>query len=171
MSSSKDTNPKDMIGSTKLPLDLVPSTIQVYAAMSFLEGALKYGKFNWRIAGVRFSIYLSAIKRHLAKLEDGEWADPETKVPHLASIIASAGIIADAQMCGKLLDDRAPAAPSPELIDRQTELVSHLTKLFEDCDPYQYTIEDSENAHTRVDGRVLSEVPCVPESKKGKSCP
>ena len=155
---TKPTNPKDAIGSGKLPLDLVPSSVETYAAMSFLEGALKYGRFNWRIAGVRFSIYLGAMKRHIKKLEDGEWADPVTKVPHISSIIACAGIIGDARLCGKLTDDRAPAAPSAAFIDEQQELVAHLKEMFKDHAPYQYTIEDSEHGHTRIDGRVLSKI-------------
>ena len=164
MSGSKDTNPKDVVSSTKLDMSLVPSTIPTYAAMALTEGALKYGRYNWRIAGVRMSIYMSAMQCHIAKLNDGEWADPDTTVPHLASIIACAGIIADAKLCGKLTDDRPPVAPVSELIDAQVHLVAHLKELFKEHDPHQFTIEDSDHAHTRVDGRVLREVPRVPES-------
>ena len=49
----KASNPKDAIGSRKLMLHVVPSTVDIYAALGFTEGALKYGKFNWRVAGVR----------------------------------------------------------------------------------------------------------------------
>jgi hypothetical protein len=169
--SQKDTNPKDQIGSTKLPLDLVPSTLEVYAALAFLEGALKYGRFNWRIAGVRTSIYLSALKRHLKKFEDGEWDDRKTKVPHLASILACTGIILDAFSCGKLNDDRAPAAPDTgDIIDEMAPFVAHLKELFKDHNPHQYTIRDSEHAHTRIDGSVLSEISRELEGQKRPSC-
>lgn len=171
MTTTKDTNPKDVVGGTKLPLDLVPSSVEVFAAMAFCEGALKYGKFNWRVAGVRMSVYISAIKRHLKKLEDGEWADPVTRVPHISSIIACAGIIGDASLCDKLTDDRAPAAPSPEFIDRQVELVAHLKDLFAEHNPKQFTIEDSDRDYQRIDRRVLSEVPCITPSKERASGP
>jgi len=138
---AKLTNPKDMIGSDKLPMHVVPSTVTAYTALAFLEGALKYGQFNWRVAGVRFSIYASALERHLAKLKNGEWADPVTKVPHLASIIACAGILIDAKVCGKLNDDRPPAAPVGELIDGLSGTVVHLKHLFREHDPFQPTLE------------------------------
>ena len=140
---TKATNPKDDIGGKKLPLDLVPDSLICYAAMSFLEGALKYGKFNWRIAGVRASIYIAAMRRHLAKFVAGEWADPVTRVPHLASVIACSGIILDAQLCGKLVDDRPPMHPTAKLIDGMIGHIDHLKQLFDGHDPHQNTIEDS----------------------------
>jgi hypothetical protein len=70
----KLTNPKDAIGSSKVPLHLVPETMRAYAAVAFLEGALKYGTANWRVAGVRTSIYYSALQRHLSKWWNGEEA-------------------------------------------------------------------------------------------------
>jgi hypothetical protein len=139
---TKPSNPKDMIGGKKLPLHLVPPAVNIYASLAFLEGALKYGKFNWRVAGVRFSIYLDAVERHLAKLADGEWCDPETKVPHLANIIACCGIILDAKQNDKLTDDRAPAAlRTSALIDGLQGNVAHLQDLFKAHNPTQYTIE------------------------------
>ncbi len=144
MIDTKPTNPKDAIGSKKLALHLVPSIVSTYAALGFTEGALKYGKYNWRVAGVRMSIYLDAIYRHLAKLQNGEWADKETRVPHIASIIACSGIIADAYASGKLTDDRPPAQELlPDWIDNQgREITAHLQELFKDYSPHQHTILD-----------------------------
>lgn len=141
---AKPTNPKDVIGSGKLPLELVPDTIEAEVALAFLEGALKYGRFNWRIAGVRASIYRAALRRHLMKWWNGQDRDPKTRVKHLASIIACAGILLDAELCGKLTDDRPPAAPIDELIDDADEIVAHLKRMFEGHNPKQYTIKDSE---------------------------
>lgn len=142
--TTKLTNPKDLIGSDKLPLHLVPDTISIFAATAFLEGALKYGQFNWRIAGVRSSIYISALERHIKKYKNGEDADPKTRVHHLASIIACAGIMLDAELLGKLNDDRPPRAPMSALIDGFEETVVHLKQMFRRHEPYHYTIEDSE---------------------------
>lgn len=141
--ADKDTNPKDAIGSNKLPLSIVPSTLVIYASLGYLEGALKYGKFNWRIAGVRSSIYLDALKRHIADYENGEDCDPNTLVPHLSNALACLGILLDAKVCGKLNDDRAPRAPIGNLIRSLEAEVVRLKLLFKDHHPYQYTIDDS----------------------------
>lgn len=144
--SSKATNPKDAVGSTKLPLHLVPDTLVVFAAESFLEGALKYGAYNWRVAGVRASIYKSALQRHLAAWWNGEEADPDTGVPHLASVIACAGIVLDAKLCGKLNDDRPPLAPVAALIRYQATRVAALKEQFKEHSPHHYTRLYSEGA-------------------------
>lgn len=138
----KPTNPKDAIGSNKLPLHLVPSALNIYASLAFLEGALKYGAGNYRAIGVRFSIYIAALERHLQKVKDGEWADKTTGVPHFSSILACVGIILDAKHCGKLTDDRLPSVPTAQLIQEMEAHVPRLKKQFEHCHPKHYTILD-----------------------------
>lgn len=142
--NTKLTNPKDAVGSKKLMMHLVPSIVDIYAALAFTEGALKYGKYNWRVAGVRYSVYLDAIHRHLAQLQNGDDADPETLVPHLASIIACCGIIADAGHVGKLTDDRPPSAhKSKSHLEETAAITAHLRELFKGHNPKQYTIHDT----------------------------
>lgn len=141
---SKPTNPKDALAVTKLPLHLVPDTIEAYAALAFAEGAAKYGAYNWRVAGVLASVYHSAMKRHLASWHNGEEADPVTGVPHLASVIACAGILLDAKLCGKLTDDRPPAAAIGEHIRSAEAEVAKVLALFADRRPRHFTIADSE---------------------------
>lgn len=124
---TKPTNPKDAIGSGKLPLSLVPDIIRIYAAMAFAEGDHKYRGFNWRVAGVRHSIYWDALSRHLMRYQAGEDCDPATGVPHLASALACIGIILDAQLVGKLTDDRPPSATDTSvLIDYATGVVREM---------------------------------------------
>lgn len=151
---SKPTNPKDIVASDRLPLHLVPSTINAYASLAFLEGALKYGAYNWRMAGIRMSVYIAALERHLDKFKNGEWADPKTRVPHLSSVIACAGIILDAMLADKATDDRAPVVPLGELHDQLQETTRHLKGLFGDRSPYHYTIADAQPGASR-----LSEAP------------
>lgn len=140
----KNTNPKDAIGSSKLPLHLVPDSLSCFAALAFLEGALKYGQFNWRVAGVRASIYLSAMERHMRKWKAGEDSDPRTGVPHLASIVACAAIIMDADLCGKLNDDRPPPVHAlPRTIDALAKNTTELQKLFHNESPMQYTRQNT----------------------------
>jgi hypothetical protein len=136
----KPSNPKDIIGTNKVPLGLVPGTALAYQALGHLEGNLKYGLVNWREAGVRTSIYLDAMLRHIEKFKDGEWEDPETKVPHLGSICACANIIIDAYECGKLEDDRPKSAPTGKVVDRLAGNVKHLRELFKEHNPAHYTI-------------------------------
>lgn len=139
---TKLTNPKDDIGMTKVPMHLIPGSAKAYLAMAFLEGALKYGKYNWRVAGVRASIYLDAMERHLEKFKGGDWCDPITRVPHLASIMACCAIILDAEHVGKLTDDRPPLADMEELFESLVGDVAELKELFKGHSPHQNTIED-----------------------------
>ena len=142
---TKDTNPKDAIGSTKLPLDLVPPLTVAYASLAHLNGALKYGKANWRKAGVRASIYAAAAKRHLDAWLDGEECDPDDGVPHLSAVLACVGIVLDARACGKLTDDRP--LRNPGYRDEITALTAHVKRLQElhkDKSPKHFTIKDSE---------------------------
>jgi hypothetical protein len=141
----KDSNPKDAIGVQKLPLSLVPWVTIAYGSLAHLCGALKYGKWNWRKSGVRASVYLDAIRRHLAKWESGEEVDEEG-VPHLGSIIAGVGIILDARAAGKLTDDRPPRVETGALFDQLTPIVKQLQERHKDKAPKHYTIEDSEMA-------------------------
>jgi Domain of unknown function (DUF5664) len=139
---TKPTNPKDAIGSKKLMLELVPDTVLVEVSLAFLEGALKYGRYNWRVAGVRSSIYRAALGRHLAKWWNGEDRDQKTRVKHLASAIACLSILLDAELVGKLTDDRPPAAPIGKLIEDNEGIAEHLRELFKGFSPHQYTIAD-----------------------------
>lgn len=143
---TKPSNPKDVIGSRKLHMSCVPWTLVVCAARALLEGMLKYGRFNWRMCGVRGSIYLDAIKRHIAKYENGQDIDPKTLIHHLDSAIGCLAIMRDAMLYKKFEDDRPPC-PDPDamarLIDGEEEQSAHLRELFKDHKPYQFTIADT----------------------------
>lgn len=142
----KDTNPKDAIGSTKLPLHLFPTTAIALGSLAFLEGALKYGRLNWRKAGVRATVYVDACKRHLDAWLEGEELAPDTKTPHLANALACIAIIIDARAAGKLVDDRNyGGAGYRALVDELTPHVAYLQALFADKHPRHYTIADNDN--------------------------
>lgn len=140
---AKPSNPKDIIGSDKLPLSLVPGTTKAYLTLGHFEGMLKYGLVNWRAAGIRVSIYLDALERHVEKFKNGEWSDPVTRVPHLANALCCLSIIVDAYECGKLVDDRPKQAPVAQLIDECAEIVVHLKRLYADKSPHHYTHEET----------------------------
>ncbi len=136
--NEKPSNPKDIIGSNKVPLGLVPASTMAYLAVGHLEGHLKYGLVNWREAGVRFSIYIDACIRHLEKLKEGEWADAETGVPHLANAGTCISILIDAHHCGKLIDDRPKGSPATEVMEEMAKVVIGLKQLYGDKKPVDY---------------------------------
>ncbi len=139
---SNSVNPKDAIGMNKLPLGLVPDTALAIFSLAFLEGATKYGRFNWRAVGVRSSIYHDALRRHIASWWNGEDTDPATGVPHLANAAACIAIILDAQAVEKLNDDRPPRAPVGSLLRQLASDVPRIKALFADANPPQLTIND-----------------------------
>lgn len=145
----KLSNPKDIIGSDKVPLSIVPGTTKAYLAIGHLEGMLKYGYVNWRAAGVRTSIYLDALERHIEKFKNGEWQDADTQVPHLANALACISIIVDAHECGMLTDDRPKQAPVGDVISRMSANVKHLRKLYGDCNPHHYTHEPPKQLNSK----------------------
>lgn len=117
------TNPKDIIGRTKPPLELIPAGAMVQEAMVFGLGAEKYGAFNWRQQAVSARVYVGAAMRHLASWMDGESIDGESGASHLAHARACLGILLDAEAIGKLEDDRPIPGNAAELIKRFTKQV------------------------------------------------
>lgn len=105
------TNPKDVIGVTKLPLRFIPPSSLAFLARVMELGATKYGSMNWRQNDVRATIYFEAALRHIWSALDGEELDPESGQPHAAHAMACMAILLDAKATGNLIDDRfAPGA-------------------------------------------------------------
>lgn len=105
---TQGVNPKDLIGSMKVDLDLIPGPAEVQCALALTDGAVKYGPYNWREQGkpVQARVYTSAARRHLKKWFDGEDVDPESGASHLGHVMACCAILIDAQACGQLADNR-----------------------------------------------------------------
>lgn len=99
-------------------------------------GMLKYGRTNFRVAGVRATIYIDAALRHL-----GAWleCDPDDGVPHPAAALSCLAILVDARAAGKLNDDRMVAGGYRKLVDALTPHVKRL----KDRNPKHYTIDDN----------------------------
>ena len=128
----KETNPKDQIAVGKVPLHLWPTTATSMGAIGLLDGMSKYGRSNWREAGVRASIYVSACQRHLAAWFEGEDTDPDSGLPHLGHALACLAILVDAQAADKLTDDRQYPGGYRKLIDELTPLVAMVNEKFAD---------------------------------------
>lgn len=143
--TTKPTNPKDAIGSDKIPLHLWPTTATVLGAMALLDGGLKYGRNNYRAVGVRASIYIDAANRHIMRYASGETLDPDSGLPHLAHALASIAILVDAEAAGKLNDDREIAGGLIEMLGEFTPHVKRLKELHKEKNPKHYTIKDNES--------------------------
>lgn len=115
-----DNNPKTAFGSAKPSITKVPPASLIYQALGMMNGAKKYGPYNWRENEVTASIYVDAAMRHLLAWFDGEAIAQDSGVPHLAHAIASLGIIIDALETGNLIDDRPLKGAAAELLARYT---------------------------------------------------
>lgn len=113
--SSKATNPKDGIGSRKWrKFESVPATVLWELGVAMMEGQLKYGRHNFRAAGVRASVYFEAALGHLTQWWEGEDTDPDTRLSHLVKAMASLAVLRDAMVQAEggkaelFVDDRPP---------------------------------------------------------------
>lgn len=123
---TKPSNPKDVIGSTKPPLSCIPTGPLYEVGAAMLDGSAKYGRHNWRVIGVRSSVYYDAALRHLMKWWEGEELDTDSGCHHLAHAVACCLIVRDAANLGQLTDDRPvpggdPTAGVKELIKQIKE--------------------------------------------------
>lgn len=141
--SDKPSNPKDVIGSDKLPVHLWPQSATALGSLALLDGALKYGRGNFRAIGVRASIYKDALDRHMGAWFEGEDNDPDSGLPHLAHALACLAILADAQAAGKLNDDRQYPGNHRAAMDALTPHVARLKAKHADKSPKHYTIKDA----------------------------
>jgi hypothetical protein len=108
MSELPDTNPKTAFGVQKCPMHLLPPPALHAEAHVFGLGAKKYGPYNWREHTVSSSVYQAAALRHLMAWWEGQETDPESGQSHLAHARACLAILIDAQVHGRLNDDRPP---------------------------------------------------------------
>lgn len=99
-------NPKDLIGSKKVSITKFPMTALVHGAHAMMNGASKYGPYNWRDNAVVASIYVDAAMRHLASWFEGEEVAEDSGVHHLGHAMACCAILLDAQATGNLYNDR-----------------------------------------------------------------
>jgi hypothetical protein len=108
MAEVKDTNPKDGIGVRKAPLSTLPGPVLFEVGLAMFEGSRKYARHNYRVAGVRASVYYDAAMRHLMAWWEGEDIDPESGLSHLVKAAACMVVIRDSMMQGNWNDDRPP---------------------------------------------------------------
>lgn len=155
--SWKETNPKDMVGVRKAGLSYVPMNVVAEMGLGMLDGGCKYGRHNYRAAGVRASVYFDAAMRHLIAWWEGEDLDPDTAeldaagqsvpgtgVHHVAKALTCLAVLRDAQLQGMCEDDRPPRSKPfyPEL----NRLAGVVIDRHAGKNPRHYTIADSKDS-------------------------
>ena len=144
---SKPTNPKDIIGSGKIPVHLAPTSAIAYMSLGLLDGLLKYGRSNFRAVGVRASIYYDALIRHTMAWFEGEDIDPDSGLHHLCHVLACAAILVEAIVKDNLTDDRMYPTNYREMVEHLTPQVERLKAKYADrTPPHHYTIQDDAHA-------------------------
>lgn len=139
---SKPTNPKDAIGIRKAPMSVVPALVLAELGVAMLEGSAKYGRFNYRCAGVRASVYYDATMRHLMAWWEGQDTDPDSGLSHITKAIASLVVLRDAMMNDRCTDDRPPSVDD-EFWPILNGLAGKILDRHADKAPRHYTIEDT----------------------------
>lgn len=116
-----DGNPKTALGLKKPPMQYVPPVAMFLLGQAFKDGAIKYGPMNWREKGVTASVYYDAMMRHAMSWWDGENVASDSKVHHLAHVMACCAIIIDAELSGTCKDDRPAPGSLPAWIKEWLE--------------------------------------------------
>lgn len=124
--TNKDTNPKDAVGIKKAPISTVSAPVIMEIGIAMLEGARKYGRHNYRKAGVRGSVYYDATLRHLMAWWEGEDIDPDSGLSHITKAMASLAVLRDSMIRENWVDDRPPTSPEDwmkKLNDKAAEII------------------------------------------------
>ncbi|KKN79110.1 hypothetical protein LCGC14_0342980 [marine sediment metagenome] len=109
--TTKEVNPKDAVGARKAPMSTVPSRVMLEIGLAMLEGSAKYGRHNYRVAGVLASVYYDAAIGHIMSWWEGEDIDPDSGLPHIIKAMATLAVLRDGQHMENWVDDRPPQLP------------------------------------------------------------
>jgi len=99
---------------------LVPPAAIIHEAKAMMDGAQKYGPYNWRENSVAASVYIAAAMRHIYSWLDGEELAEDSECHHLGHARACLGLLLDALETGNLVDDRPIKGAAADLIKRFT---------------------------------------------------
>lgn len=142
--SVKLTNPKDIVGISKVPASCVSQLVMMEVGLGMQEGALKYGRHNYRVAGVRASVYYDATRRHIDAYWEGQDVDPDSGLHHVTKAITSLMVLRDAMLQGMCTDDRPPQnVDLPQFFKDLNEKSAKLLEVYKDRDPVHYTKQNS----------------------------
>ena len=111
-------NVKNMHGDLKQDFACIPPYAIAQLGSAMRNGALKYGRFNWRNSTVNASVYYNSIMRHLISWYSGEDSSKDSQLSHLAHIMANCAILLDAEENETFVDDR----PIGKILDNETNI-------------------------------------------------
>ena len=131
--NKKPTNPKDALGIKKAPLSTLPTGPMYEVALAMLEGARKYGRHNYRVMGVKASVYYDAAMGHLTAWWEGEEIDPASGIHHLGKAMACIAVVRDSMMMDNWVDDRPPCYPNASELMRNNPAVETILEKYPDC--------------------------------------
>lgn len=140
-SEVKPTNPKEIVGIKKLAFSVLPWRVLCNVALAMTEGAVKYGRHNYRAMGARASVYFDAIvARHLTQWWEGEDIDADSGLNHIDKAIAGLMVLRDSMMQGNWIDDRPPHGRIS--MSSFNAKASEIIEMHKDKTPKHYTISD-----------------------------
>lgn len=148
--NTKDTNPKDGVGSLKPSYSNVPVPVLYEIGAALLEGERKYGGYNWRVAGVRTSVYINATRRHLDDFWEGKDIDSDSGLSHITKAIASLVVFRDAQIQNMVANDDRPPSSVPFMAEGQ-ERVTDIIARYPNPKPNFTQAEIAHMSNTPVD--------------------
>jgi hypothetical protein len=135
MLNTKNTNPKDAIGTRKAPMSTVPANVLKEVGVGMMEGSRKYGRHNYRVAGIRASVYYDATQRHMMDWWEGEDLDPDSGLSHITKGICSLIVLRDAMLNDKMTDDRPPSTDISELRNTMQNAVDDIFRKYPTSPP------------------------------------
>jgi hypothetical protein len=149
-------NPKDVIGTRKSPTSGIPTIPKRELGLAMFEGALKYGRHNFRVAPVVGMVYTDSAERHIDAWIEGEDIDLASGIHHLSKAAADLLLLRDAILMGKWVDDRPPKYP---FIEAGKDMLADLNKKAADLteqhqnvrEPYTEVTEAAERAKLASD--------------------
>ena len=116
-----NANPKDLVGRNKVSISTIPSVALLHLAHAMMNGAAKYGSYNWREKDVAATVYFDAAIRHWLAWLDGEENAPDSGIHHLGHAMACGAIILDAQSTDHMIDDRPKNGVTVATMERLNE--------------------------------------------------
>ena len=141
--TKKESNPKDAVGVKKVPLHVVSLPVVLEMSLGMLEGGCKYGPHNYRVAGVRASVYFDAAMRHLFAWWEGEDIDPDSGINHVGKAMSCLSVLRDAMMNDKWNDDRPPKMKNQDWVREMNKKAEEIINRFPNPVP-PYTHEEEQ---------------------------
>lgn len=153
-------NPKHFAGLKKVLMSCIPWPVIWELGVAMLEGALKYGRHNYRVVGqIRASTYFDGTMRHMTSWWEGEDNDPDSGLSHITKAIASNVVIRDAMIRGNFLDDRPPRMDPKVLADLNEKSRALMEKYPQPVAPYTQ-VDQSWSEAARQQPLCSCEVAC-----------